>query len=418
MKLKTTFEVLKRAMDYLSGKYPWFAALLRNKAIAIVALSVYFLFIIKIFIIVHESGQENGWVELIKTFAPFFFDLMMIFLLSSIFIFIRGYIAEEESRINATNIPDTRFFMLTAPSEVTIVVDDSKFYTRHPAVAAILDALPINMSDFFFTHAGSLDIPKLTLLSVTVDKFSGVTLTLGACSFKDFFFTHHFADYRLSRSSSNDTGAPKTLRNIFTQMYERNYTDFFSRKENELQLLPFTPNTMGVTGFICVVFEDKRLYFFQYRGFHESAARGVLQLGYAGTIESYPQYGFQRNGVSVCDIANDEFEDEFMQGSPGKIIARYGKNVSINHKMIGFCTNSQYLFQPEVFIFTEIVVKNYLCMEMLAEKYKTISDDFIAFNSINEAYKFIENSDSKIRPLCDAAIKKIFVPYLQKLNVT
>lgn len=82
-------------------------------------------------------------------------------------------------------------------------------------MAAILDALPLDQSDFFLVHAGSLDIPKLTLLAIENPGDDSVRLKLGTAAFKEFFFSHHFADYMLSRSSSNDMGGKATLRTLF-----------------------------------------------------------------------------------------------------------------------------------------------------------------------------------------------------------
>ncbi|CAK7018712.1 MAG: hypothetical protein DESF_00772 [Desulfovibrio sp.] len=410
MQFKTFFEVLKRALDYLSGKYPWFAALLRNKKIAICMFFLYLFFIVKICVVIH-GGKEEGWADLIKTFSPFFFDLMMIFLLSSIFIFFRGYFAEEKSRIDVNVPPDPRFFMSVPVSEVAVVVDDSNFFTRHPAVSAILDALPINMSDFFFAHAGSLDIPKLALQSISIDSRTGVSMRLGACSFKEFFFTHHFADYQLSRSSSKDSGGLKTLRNIFSPVYERAYMPFFEKKETTLNFLAYTPNTLGVTGCVRVKSGSSVLYFFQFRGFHESAARGVIQLSYAGTIEIYPDYIQPGKPVNITSIAQNEFDDEFMQAAPGKIITNHDPAATVTHNMVGLCANSQYLFQPEIFILTEVVLNNHFCMKLLEEKYKKSREGFIAFTALGDVHLYVLRSGLKIRPLCDVAIQKIYMPH-------
>lgn len=248
----TKSQVIRRTIDYLTRKHPWFDAMMRNRGAALAVLVLYSLAVILTLIYVYE-GDEGGWREVIKSFSPVFFDLLIIFLLSSVFLIVRGYFIEEKSRINTEIIPDKNFFLPVNASSVNMEIDDTDFFQRHQAVASILDALPIDQSDYFLAHAGSLDIPKLTLKNIEYTDGGVVNLKLGVCAFKDFFFTHHFPDYMLSRSSSRNSGKTNTLRQLFAPVYERTYASFFANNGGALELLKYTPNTLGVTG--CVMLQ-------------------------------------------------------------------------------------------------------------------------------------------------------------------
>jgi len=409
MHKKTAHQISHRTLDYLSRKHPWFDALMRNRWIAITALTVYAA-IVALMIGHVYNGEEGGWKEIIKSYSPLFVDILIISVLSLVILIIRGYFIEENSRVNSELLPIADFFIPIDSKSIKITIDDS-FFKRHDAVSAILDALPIDQSDFFLAHAGSLDIPKLTVKSIKIKEPDELELNLGIGSFKEFFFTHHFPDYPLSRSSSRDSGRRETLRELFSPIYIRSYSKFFKNESKDLQLLNYTPNTMGITGCIQIINNKNSVIVIQRRGHHESAARGVLHLSYAGTISAYPDFSEGSPSLSLDGLANDEFEDEFMESEAGEIIktGRY----TAHHKIAGFCTNSQYLFQPEIFILTTITMHDANVMQkLLIELQPNRRKKFIAFNSFDDLEKFQIKSHFKIRPLCQVAIEKIYKPIL------
>ena len=65
MHKKTAHQISHRTLDYLSRKHPWFDALMRNRWIAITALTVYAA-IVALMIGHVYNGEEGGWKEIIK----------------------------------------------------------------------------------------------------------------------------------------------------------------------------------------------------------------------------------------------------------------------------------------------------------------------------------------------------------------
>lgn len=94
-------------------------------------------------------------------------------------------------------------------------------------VENLLKWVNINKEDYFRIHYGSLDIPKVTLKQI---KFydSNIILKCGKTSFFDIAFTHYFADFVLSSSSSKETDKSKyTLRNLFDNIINNYYKKKF-----------------------------------------------------------------------------------------------------------------------------------------------------------------------------------------------
>jgi hypothetical protein len=295
------------------------------------------------------------------------------------------------------------------------------FFNRHGAVEAILDALPLDQSDFFLAHAGSLDIPKLRLMSITQTE-EGHEWELGMASFKEFFFTHHFADYVLSRSSSKDSNRVETLRTVFADAYVKEYGPYFRGECAQLPLMPYTPNTLGVTGLVRVVCGDDSLLVLQRRGMHESAARGHVQLSYAGTINALPQYAFsssmagsqgKNQYVELAQLADDEFLDELMTAELGQLIAEHASSRVVTHRPAGFCLNSQYLFQPELFVITTIEVSNNDLLGLLRQKFSTLENSpLFVMNDLSALDRAVRAGRFKLRPLCATALDTIYRPLL------
>lgn len=411
MRRQSITQIISRTLDYLARRHPWFGAILRQRVMAILLLSAYAAFVVFLMWQVHKAGNV-GWLELIKTYSGLFFDLLVLFMLSTIFLIVRGYYSEEASRIDTSHTPDARLFLPLKHAAVTIHLDNNYFFTRHPAMAATLEALPLDQSDFFLAHAGSLDIPKLTLRSIEINE-NNIILQLGSAAFKEFFFSHHFADYSLSRSSSNDKGAKATLRSLYSPMYEDCYLPFFSGAQRRLQLLDFTPNTLGVTGCVRVVHGDRSVYFLQRRGYHESAARRVFHLSYAGTLDAYPRYVNRAHSINLELLAEDEFDDEFMSCKPGQMLTERQAIEKVQHELVGICANSHYLYQPELFMLTTIHIKQEDTLDLLLQEFTPNSmNKFWGFASLEEVHLALANNNSGLRPMCQIAIEKIYLPIL------
>jgi hypothetical protein len=407
---KSYSEVYRRTLDYLAKKHPWFGVILRNRWLALSALACYVGVLLFLVWQIH-SGEEGGWKEIVKSYSPLMFDLLVIFVCSVIFLVARGYYIEEESRIDGAQTPAPDFFLRLPPGEIRFSIRADYFFSRHPAVAAMLDALPLDQDDFFLAHAGSLDIPKLTLRSIETNA-NEIALELGVGSFREFFFTHHFADYVLSRSSSGESGKKETLRNSFSPLYERAYAGFFKGEARRLDFLAYTPNTLGITGCVQVVCGAKSILVFQRRGHHESAARDRLQLAYAGTLEAYPRFVPPEPELELKMLAGCEFEDEFMQDEPGRLLEKY--TYTIRHTLVGICANSQYLFQPELFVLTTLAAQEEAPLAQMLEKFAPgHSGKYWAVTSFAQLRGCLAASALKLRPLCAIAIERIYAPLLE-----
>lgn len=415
MRYKSFTQIASRTLDYLARRHPWFSAILRRRMLAVVALLGYGCFVMFLMWQVHGTST-TGWLELVKTYSGLFFDLLILFVLSVIFLLVRGYYSEEASRIDTTLSPDPKLFLPLQASSIKVELDNTHFFQRHGAMAAILDALPLDQSDFFLAHAGSLDIPKLTLLSIENSENGCISLKLGTAAFKEFFFSHHFADYALSRSSSNDAGKKDTLRTLFAPMYSDSYRLFFTKAANKLELLNYTPNTMGITGCVRVICGAKTAYFLQRRGHHESAARNVLHLSYAGTLNAFPNYLRRDQPVTLDLLADDEFEDEFMSAQPGAILKQHGASGQHKHELVGICANSQYLFQPELFVLTTITVDNEELVDQLLREFAPGKNNpFWAIPSLDTLPEHLSKTRGKLRPLCQTALDVIYLPRLNAI---
>lgn len=414
MHRKSASQIYKRTLDYLARKHPWFDAVIRNRWMAFFILALYVLTVFFMTWVIH-SGEDGGWKEVVKSYSPIFFDLLVIFLISPAFLLARGYFFEEATRIDAESLPDPALFFPITASSVELRIDHNDFFKRHAAIAAILDALPINQSDIFLAHAGSLDIPKLTLKEISISNTGKIEFTLGVAPFKEFFFTHHFADYVLSRTSARDSESKETLRSLFSPIYYRAYGDFFEGKACRLNFLAYTPNTLGVTGYVQIECGDKSVVIMQRRGFHESAGRGLVQLGYAGTISAFPDFADGSPMLAVEKLANDEFQDEFLNAEPGDFLRLHTDRFVVKHEVVGVCANSQYLFQPEIFMFTTVAVADDWIVDKFAQEFALHQRRrFLAFRTNENFEEQLLKSGLKIRPICKVAISRIYNPHLKK----
>ncbi len=408
--MSSSKKVFGRTLDYLGLKYPWLGAVWRNPLVATAVVLSYLSILGYLVLVVYLNQNNDGWTEVVKSYSPLLFDVLVIFLATMIFLIVRAYYLEEGTRIQAGVVPAPEFFRLLWGKNLRLDLTD-KVFERHPSIAAVLDALPMDQSDYFLAHAGALDIPKLCLRGVKVTE-QEVVLTLGAGSFREFFFTHHFADFVLSRSRSKDAGEWESLRKLLEPGYKRAYRSFFEGGAT-LPTLDLTPNTLGVTGLVCLEFADERLFVLQQRGWHESAARGQLQLSYAGTINAYPcLLGRDQSGatpMNLKELADDEFQDEVMSKPLGQWLTGQLAHGWISHELAGICCNSQYLFQPELFVLTTVRLSSKKSMQQAQTGFgrKTgsglwVTPDLKAV--LDEAAAGIV----PLRPLCKVALETVY----------
>lgn len=407
-------QVLRRTLDYLGLKYPWLGAVWRSPWVAAVVVSGYLAALAYLVAVVYANQDNDGWTEVVKSYSPLFFDVLVIFLATMLFLMVRGYYLEEGTRIAPGVVPDSAFFKPLWGKSLSLNVSGAVF-VRHPSIAAVLDALPMDQSDYFLAHAGALDIPKLCLREAVVTD-TEVVLTLGAGSFREFFFTHHFADFVLSRSMSKDAGGQETLRKLLHAGYARAYKPFFEGG-SQLGALDLTPNTLGVTGLVCLEFKGQRLYVLQHRGWHESAARGQLQLSYAGTINAYPcLLGRTVPGnpaMDLAELANDEFEDEVMAKPLGQWLKHEMDSGGVTHELAGMCCNSQYLFQPELFVWTTVRLRSQQAMQQARARFGQKAGQALWLTpDLQAVLRDAAVGHVQLRPLCKVALETVYAPRL------
>jgi hypothetical protein len=146
--------------------------------------------------------------------------------------------------------------------------DISHIKTMHPFIAAVLRFTVFDKEDLFRLEAGSLDVPKAALDSVSLVD-GDMIVKLRSTSFYDVFYTHYFADYPLS-SQHIDENAPTmdtTLRNLFEKKAKEFISHGITAFATELHMTPFPllPNPLGVTGICRIYCADAYLYILRKR---------------------------------------------------------------------------------------------------------------------------------------------------------
>lgn len=329
-----------RFLDNLVFKYD-FLYPLKKKPFFIMNI-FFFYFLICCFIVYQIFLVDGGIDGIIKNILPFFVDLFIVILFTSIIFIYKMTSNDEIGRIEEKYVQVIQIFDIIIPSEnIKINFNANDYYQMPPFLEDVLKWLNINKDEYFRISAGSVDIPKLSLKNITLDN-ENLTFNLGITSYYNIFFTHYFADYLLSYEDSMETVKDThTLRRYLTPILKNHYGQLKNSQSINFHYL--LPNPLGMTGIICIESQDSYFFILKIRENLDAAAKKKLQWSFAGTMDIFPKLF---NNFSFEDIINDELYDEVLNYSEFHFL----KELQAKYSLLGIIVNELYLFQPEMFV--------------------------------------------------------------------
>ena len=358
---------VSRFIDNLVYKYE-FLHPIKTRPLTISALFIlYFIWCIIIFVEVYNAdGGIDGWF---KDILPFFVDSFLIILFTSLIFFYKMTNNDEINRVNyfdskeaheldittdevvkkrLNNIREINERVINIFSEIVdcknIIIEfhSDKYYEMPKQIEDLIKWININKDDYFRISAGSMDIPKLSLVSIEKHG-TNLKLNLGITSYFNIFFTHYFADYILSNESSMEMKSFDTsLRNYLSPMLKNHYNKYKDMSKIDFQY--DLPNPLGMTGIICVEYNNAFYFILKVRDSIDAAAKSKLQWSFAGTMDIFPN--LYSTDFKFKDIVDDELYDEVLNYDAFNFLKEY----SPRYSFIGLVTNELYLFQPEMYV--------------------------------------------------------------------
>lgn len=262
----------------------------------------------------------------------------------------------DNIRINNKNseIPDSLIFPVSQTSSVEMYFIRDKYYRLPPILEDCLRWAEFDRNEFYLVEAGSLDIPKLSLHTITIDNNSNkIKLQLGSSSFYDIFYTHYSPDLVLSSQSANESDNKKTtLRTLFekpiSQYYETQLSNV-SSSQKHICCSDLLPNPLGISGIVLLIAGNSASVILRKRGSHEIAAKNQLEWSFAGLIEAVSWV--HKREIDFEEFAKSELYNEVI--NKATVLQQYSPKI----EPLGFVFNPLYLYQPEIFIAAKFVVK-------------------------------------------------------------
>jgi hypothetical protein len=405
---------LNKLIDVLSNKYDFLYLLITKKYILLFSIILYTAFIFFIIFYIYKADNFTGIVENI---FPFFVDLFLLFVISLVVLFFRINFNDETKRLDNENPSNNKIIFkkfLNYEVKNAQVIIEKDFYDMSPLIENLLKWININKEDYFRVHFGSLDIPKITLKEINFDD-SKIILKCGKTSFFNIAFTHYFADYKLSSSSSKENSKDNyTLRNLFNEIIKNYYKKYFYTKK--VKLFPEFPNPLGITGIVKIKDGIKNYYLLQVRSKTTAASRNKIQWSFAGLIDIISKnYNPYESNINLYDFIKDEMDDEIMNKKisiDGKEYELFkylnGKERKVN--IIGILLNTLYLYQPEIFVIVEFdlddlpnlekeIVKKFLNKINISKNLNNIhSYNILSVDDLSEIEKHVINNENiKVR---------------------
>ncbi len=259
-------------------------------------------------------------------------------------------------------------------SETTDLTIDCQYIAElkelHPFIESAIQFTDFDKEDNFRLEAGTLNVPKCALLSLQIHD-GHVTLFAGATSFYSVYYSHYFADYRLSRDSTDEntntggvslrstfsTSAENFLRSQIAEALERNQCD-----QIELRPYPIFPNPLGLTG-ICFFRTPtgERFYIARHRGANVINEARCLDWSFSGLVEAHPFVAPKTARIGLKEFVGMEMTDELLKPIFAHAVCKglVGENFTIepaSYRALGLVFNGKYLFQPELVALVELGV--------------------------------------------------------------
>jgi hypothetical protein len=396
---------IKRAIDNLSYKYEFFYLIKTNKIKSALFSLIYILFVFYILAKIHSKDDMYG---IISNIFPFFVDVAIVFSITVVFLVIRSLHNDEKGRINEkdnfaihTVIPLNLKF-----SDVKIIFDIDSFYYQPKHIETFLKWVDFDKDDYFRTHYGSLDIPKLVIKNIFFES-ERLHITCSSASFYDISFTHYFPDYPLSSSRSKSQETTVSLRSLLSDDIEKHYDKIHLFNEKKFSLYELLPNPMGITGIVELSIEGyKSLYILQARLSADAAAKDKIQHAFAGTIDSFPNM----NLVSSCleAMVNTELYDEVIHQTIGNGMGLNKledcESINRTNTLLGITINPLYLYQPELFVKVNYAIPKLQILMPLIEQLK--KEELIFSECLNKNKK-LPKRKSNLYICCESDLHKL-----------
>lgn len=248
--------------------------------------------------------------------------------------------------------------------------DIAELKELHPFIESAIQFTDFDKEDNFRLEAGTLNVPKCALLSLQIHG-DRVTLFAGATSFYSVYYSHYFADYRLSRDSTDEnthasgvslrstfgTCAENFLRMQIAEALERN-----RGAQIELYPYPIFPNPLGLTG-ICFfrTSTGERFYIARHRGANVINESQRLDWSFSGLVEAHPFVAPRAARVGLKEFVGMEMTDELLKPIFAHAMRKgpVGEDFVIeptSYRALGLVFNGKYLFQPELVALVELGV--------------------------------------------------------------
>ena len=229
--------------------------------------------------------------------------------------------------------------------------DVSHIKTMHPFIAAVLRFTVFDKEDLFRLEAGSLDVPKAALDSVSLVD-GDMIVKLRSTSFYDIFYTHYFADYPLS-SQHIDENAPSrdtTLRSLFEEKARDFIAHGITAFATELRMTPFPllPNPLGVTGICRLHCAGAYRYILRKRKGDVINELNTHDWSFSGLVEAHTLMFPGNTRRTAADYINNEMADELL--SQIHCCATEVGSVT----PLGVVFSAKYLCQPEFVVMVDI----------------------------------------------------------------
>ena len=248
--------------------------------------------------------------------------------------------------------------------------DIAELKELHPFIESAIQFTDFDKEDNFRLEAGTLNVPKCALLSLKIDG-DRVTLFAGSTSFYSVYYSHYFADYRLSRDSTDEntntggvslrstfgSSAESFLRAQIAEALKRN-------QDNQIELRPYPifPNPLGLTG-ICFFRTPagERFYIARHRGANVINEARRLDWSFSGLVEAHPFIASTPTRIGLKEFVGMEMTDELLKPIFAHAVRKdlFDDDFAIepaSYRALGLVFNGKYLFQPELVTLVELGV--------------------------------------------------------------
>ena len=324
--------------------------------------------------------------------------ISILLILGTLVLFLKTFYSLESERVDYSNsdIPDRFIIPFNRNIKIEMKFMNNKGYICHPLLNICLRSIDFDRQEYYSIEAGSLDLPKLTLLSMNSDSVSNsIQLHLGFSSFYDIFYTHHSPDLVLSNQSAKENTQdepPITLRSLFgkslSEYYSQQIENFY--KNDYLESSSLLPNPLGISGIVILSTDNASYILLRQRDKDQIAARGQVEWSFAGIVEASSWY--HSPSIDFNEFVKDELINEVVKK------AVYLRDPVV--EPIGILFNPLYLYQPEIFICVKYKVSeaniNSIKANFIVIDVKTFTEELKNYNLknlVNPGLKLLRSAD-------------------------